>query len=358
MSISVVPVVSNTFFVTYGIFCTALITSYTPILLFRLFVQDSDNLLSILSHFSNINFICCSSGHFNTFFVSLLPQDSECSLSRSDSCTSSCESECHTGNSSDSGVHHEPFYLHPPPAATSSGNTTASTVPLETESKNKKDKKKNGNNNTLSNKQKNNSSNKNNAKNSASLSSTSSSTNSFFLNPLTDLKEASEKYSKQKAETSKGEDGKKGKKPFFLHKPEEVSYHRVQELFGGKSGSGKGSIKGDRDFSRQNDEDDDDDDHYEPTELNGNHVSNENGHHHHKNGKSHSHHKKSKHSNGSTDNDTRTGERDKERRGKVDYAGRKLPSPPTSNSTLRGEYKNLFSFLVLIHSCKEMLHAN
>ncbi|XP_071530577.1 uncharacterized protein f isoform X3 [Panulirus ornatus] len=123
-------------------------------------------------------------------------KSSECSMTGSDSCTSSCESDCHTStNSSDSGVHHEPFYLHPPTA-------------IETESKQK------------------------------------SSKNSFFLNPLNDLKEASEKHSKNKLEAAKSGDSEeegKSKEPFYLHKQEAATYHRVQELFGGKGG--KGTIK-------------------------------------------------------------------------------------------------------------------
>ncbi|XP_063593585.1 streptococcal hemagglutinin-like isoform X2 [Penaeus indicus] len=116
---------------------------------------------------------------------------SECSLTGSDSCTSSCESDCHSsGNSSDSGVHHEPFYLHPPTAT-------------ETENKQKNQK------------------------------------NSFFLNPLTDLKEASDKYNKDKIEKAKSGDSSddQSKEPFYLHKPEAGTYqpNRVQELFGTKS---------------------------------------------------------------------------------------------------------------------------
>ncbi|XP_068216762.1 uncharacterized protein [Palaemon carinicauda] len=116
---------------------------------------------------------------------------SECSLTGSDSCASSCESDCHSsGNSSDSGVHHEPFYLHPPTAP-------------DTDNQQKNTK------------------------------------NSSFLNPLNDLKEASEKHSKSKTEASKcgsSEEDKKSKEPFYLHQPDDVAYHRVQEVFGTKSG--------------------------------------------------------------------------------------------------------------------------
>ncbi|XP_042878801.1 uncharacterized protein LOC122257543 [Penaeus japonicus] len=63
--------------------------------------------------------------------------------------------------------------------------------------------------------------------------------NSFFLNPLTDLKEASEKYNKDKIEKAKSGDSsdEKSKEPFYLHKPEAATYqpNRVQELFGTKS---------------------------------------------------------------------------------------------------------------------------
>lgn len=63
--------------------------------------------------------------------------------------------------------------------------------------------------------------------------------NSFFLNPLTDLKEASDKYSKDKIEKAKSGDSgdEKSKEPFYLHKPEAATYqpNRVQELFGTKS---------------------------------------------------------------------------------------------------------------------------
>ncbi|XP_063840207.1 espin-like isoform X2 [Scylla paramamosain] len=128
-------------------------------------------------------------------------KDSECSTSGSESCNSSCESDCHlSGHSSDSGVHQEPFYLHPPSTAT----------PPEPPSGQEQGKQKEK--------------------------------SSFFLNPLNDLKEASEKYNKSKTEA--GKDGeKKSKKPFFLHKPEAVSYHRVQELFVGKSSKSEGKGK-------------------------------------------------------------------------------------------------------------------
>lgn len=63
--------------------------------------------------------------------------------------------------------------------------------------------------------------------------------NSFFLNPLTDLKEASDKYNKDKIEKAKSGDSsdEKSQEPFYLHKPEAATYqpNRVQELFGTKS---------------------------------------------------------------------------------------------------------------------------
>ncbi|CAL4113772.1 unnamed protein product, partial [Meganyctiphanes norvegica] len=109
-------------------------------------------------------------------------KNSECSLS--DSCASSCESDCH---SSDSGVHHEPFYLHPP-------------TPAEKEIEENKN-------------------------------------NSFYNNPLNELKEASEKHSRSKkgSESSAKGDDDTDTEPFYLHKPEEVIYNRVQDLFGNQS---------------------------------------------------------------------------------------------------------------------------
>ncbi|XP_042237189.1 espin-like isoform X4 [Homarus americanus] len=198
---------------------------------------------------------------------------SECSLSGSDSCTSSCESDCHSsGNSSDSGVHHEPFYLHPPAAA-------------ETESK-----------------------------------ETSATKDAFFLNPLNDLKEASEKHSKNKNEAAKSgsesEEEKKSKTPFYLHKQEPVSYHRVQELFGSK---------GDRSSLKSNDSKGQGGKKGTATKENGASPDlRENGH---LNG-------------GPRENGhTRRGS-DEKKKGKVDYEGRKLPkipssSSPVTNSTMR-----------------------
>lgn len=183
-------------------------------------------------------------------------------MSGSESCTSSCESDCHlSGHSSDSGVHQEPFYLHPPNGAT----------PQEPQAQeNGKDK------------------------------------NGYFLNPLNDLKEASEKYSKSKAEGGK-EGDKKSKKPFFLHKPEAVSYHRVQELFVGKSSKAKDGKK---------------------SKAKENGIKDAK-----KNGKVSSHEKENaivecgKH--GSGENlKAHSGEK----KGRVDYEGRKLPKIPSSSS--------------------------
>lgn len=184
-------------------------------------------------------------------------------MSGSESCTSSCESDCHlSGHSSDSGVHQEPFYLHPPNGA------TPPEPPAQENEQKQKDK------------------------------------NGFFLNPLNDLKEASEKYSKSKAEAGK-EGDKKGKKPFFLHKPEAVSYHRVQELFIGKSAKEGKKSK----VAKENG--------IKDAKKNGKvgHEK-ENGavecesHSSRENGRSHS----------------------GEKKGRVDYEGRKLPKIPSSSS--------------------------
>lgn len=187
-------------------------------------------------------------------------------MSGSESCTSSCESDCHlSGHSSDSGVHQEPFYLHPPNGAT---------PPDPPAQENGKQKDKNG----------------------------------FFLNPLNDLKEASEKYSKSKAEAGK-EGDKKSKKPFFLHKPEAVSYHRVQELFVGKSSKTKEGKKskaakenGIKDAKKNGKVDHE--------KENAACVACESHPESEENGKPHS----------------------GEKKGRVDYEGRKLPKIPSSSS--------------------------
>nr|XP_053634180.1 uncharacterized protein LOC128689762 isoform X2 [Cherax quadricarinatus] len=209
---------------------------------------------------------------------------SECSLTGSDTCTSSsCESDCHSSaSSSDSGVHHEPFYLHPPAAA------------VETESKQK------------------------------------SSKDSFFLNPLNDLKEASEKHNKNKRESATSgdsEDERKSKDPFYLHKPEAVSYHRVQELFCSKS-SRRSSVKSSESKSHSSKRGKSSKENGESLRHRENGASKENGHSRRcvENGKTVGVHEYAK-------------PNVEKKKGKVDYEGRKLPkipSPsPVANPTMK-----------------------
>ncbi|XP_069172453.1 uncharacterized protein f isoform X3 [Procambarus clarkii] len=213
---------------------------------------------------------------------------SECSLTGSESCTSSCESECHSSvSSSDSGVHHEPFYLHPPGA-------------VETESTQKSSKD----------------------------------SSSFFLNPLNDLKEASEKHNKNKSEAAKSsdsEDGRNSKEPFYLHKPEAVSYHRVQELFSLKSGRSSVKSNGSKSHSSKRGK--------SSKEKNVSHENIENG-------QVITSSKENGHSTKGGENGKTNGILDyakpnsEKKKGKIDYEGRKLPKIPSpssvSNPTLKG----------------------
>lgn len=209
-------------------------------------------------------------------------------MTGSDSCTSSCESDCHTStNSSDSGVHHEPFYLHPPTAT-------------ETESKQK------------------------------------SSKNSFFLNPLNDLKEASEKYSKNKMEAAKSgdsEEERKSKEPFYLHKQEAVSYHRVQELFGSKNG--KGTMKNSESKNHTGKKG------KSSTENGATHEDKENGHF---SGATKENGQCGRGETGKTIGPREYSQVNGQKKGKVDYEGRQLPKIPSSslsssvaNSTMKGK---------------------
>ncbi|XP_066976791.1 uncharacterized protein [Macrobrachium rosenbergii] len=200
---------------------------------------------------------------------------SECSLIGSDSCASSCESDCHSsGNSSDSGVHHEPFYLHPPAAPDNDK------------------KQKNAKNN-----------------------------NSFFLNPLNDLKEASEKHSKSKTEAGKSsgssDEDKKSKEPFYLHQPEDVAYHRVQEVFGSKSGrSSVRQSEGKKHSSSKN----------------SCRIENENGHDHSAAGGAI---KENGHSKKAHQHPTEYAKPNLDKKGKVNYEGRELPQIPSSSSPVK-----------------------
>lgn len=138
--------------------------------------------------------------------------------SLSDSCSSCHSSEFPSGNSSDSGLNHEPFYLHPPSPV------------IKTDNKNNDPPTHNDSNNNNSN---NNHHRRNSLKENGSNNDTKEVTEGkVAFNPLEELKEASEKYKNKTNSLRKSKScPPNALEPFYLHKPEEKNYHRVQELF-------------------------------------------------------------------------------------------------------------------------------
>ena len=143
---------------------------------------------------------------FNSNF-NFVHQGSE-SSSMSDSCSSCQTSDCQSsGDTSDSGINPEPFYLH---------NQTKTSPP----------KLQNANNNCSK------VQNKNNMK------------TEEIYNPLEDLKLASEKHTKSRRDSKKKKSSDSSNEPFYLHKPDEVIYNRVQEIFNDNNKVDKSSSSG------------------------------------------------------------------------------------------------------------------